>query len=78
MGGATNKGQTLRRSAVLLLILAAIGVYKITFTSHTFDTHPDGGYYTNIASHVRDGHGLVTNLCLLHKGCLEFPAPADI
>lgn len=68
----------LRRYTLLAFILLVLASYKLTFTSHIFDTHPDGGYYTDIARHIRDGDGLVTNLCLLHKGCTTFPVPADI
>ncbi|MEQ9320680.1 MAG: hypothetical protein RIF41_16055, partial [Polyangiaceae bacterium] len=40
--------------------------------------HSDGGYYLDIAAHVRDGHGLVSNVCLMHQGCPELPHPTTI
>ncbi len=47
-------------------------------TRRSFDPLPDGGYYMNIASHVRDGDGLITNICLLHEGCPHLPMQTGI
>jgi hypothetical protein len=67
-----------RRWLWLFFLMAVLGLYKITFTGLMTGPHTDGGYYTDIASHVRDGRGLVTNICLVHKGCPSFPHPTAI
>ncbi|MCC6558262.1 MAG: hypothetical protein IT372_35410 [Polyangiaceae bacterium] len=64
--------------AWLAAIFLWLGYYKITMTRLMFDPLPDGGYYMNIATHVRDGQGLTTNICLLHGGCPSMPCPTGI
>lgn len=72
------QNDALRRGALLVAILLVLAYFKVPFTQHEFETHADGGYYTDIAAHVRDGQGLTTNLCLMYKGCPQLPHPADI
>lgn len=38
----------------------------------------DGGYYTEVARHVRDGQGLTTNVSLYHMGYEYFPHPTCV
>lgn len=42
------------------------------------DFNIDGGYYFDIAKHVRDGFGLKTRASLYHKGYEYFPHPTAI
>lgn len=44
-----------RRVGWLVVIVGVLGFYKIQLTLHTYWTNVDGGYYTDIARHVRDG-----------------------
>lgn len=66
------------RALLLVAILALLGAYKVLFTLHVRSPHSDGGYYLDIAAHVRDGQGLVSNVCLMHQGCPELPHPTTI
>jgi hypothetical protein len=61
--------------AIILLMLADLKfTYNITQTSPNID----GGYYTDIAQHVRDGDGLKTDISLYHQGFAYFPHPTPI
>jgi hypothetical protein len=60
---------------VLLLLSLAL---KIRQNSQPFFTGIDGGLYTNIAEHVRDGEGLVTDVSPYHHGYASFPHPTAI
>lgn len=61
------------RFALLAAVLAVFAYHKVQLV----DLHElpiiDGGYYTEVAQHVRDGEGLVTNVSLYHHGYREFP-----
>ncbi|RMG98542.1 MAG: hypothetical protein D6705_05555 [Deltaproteobacteria bacterium] len=61
--------------AVLLLVL---GVPKIVATAVEHGTSIDGGYYTDIARHLRDGDGFVTCVSLYHQGFPAFPHPTTV
>lgn len=63
---------------VLCVILVLLGYYKFLFTSATFTSSVDGGYYTDVAKHVRDGYGLSTSISLRHKGYSHFPHPTAV
>lgn len=63
---------------LLLAICLLLATEKISFTRHAFGPLPDGGYYMNIAQHVRDGDGLVTDLSLAYKGAPYLPYPTDM
>jgi DNA-binding transcriptional ArsR family regulator len=67
------------RALVFLLgLLAAMAYFKFDHAGHTFTTNIDGGYYTNIAKHVRDGDGLTTDVSLYHKAYAYFPHPTSV
>ena len=63
------------RTVVLFLALL---VAKIVETVRAVGTNIDGGYYTDIAEHVRDGDGLVSDVSLYHAGVPSFPYPTPI
>ncbi|HLV20411.1 MAG TPA: hypothetical protein VKZ49_06010, partial [Polyangiaceae bacterium] len=63
---------------LLFAFLATLAVYKLPYTAAQTRTDVDGGYYTSVALHVRDGHGISTNLSLRHKGYSHFPHPTAI
>jgi hypothetical protein len=64
--------------ALLLLILVALAVPKIVLSINSRLPGIDGGYYTEVAGHVRDGEGLVTNVSLYHQGFESFPHPTSV
>ena len=63
---------------LLLVMLVVLRWYKVQYTASTFVTSIDGGYYTDVAKHVRDGLGLTTNVSLRHKGYTHFPHPTAV
>jgi len=67
-----------RRRAWLAVIVAVLGFYKITLTASTGWTNIDGGYYTDVAAHVRDGRGLVSSCSILHEAYPRFPHPTAV
>src|SRR5512137_311156 len=64
--------------ALLGLILLCCAALKIEHNDRPFLTGADGGLYTDIAEHVRDGDGLVTDISLYHHGYPRFPHPTAI
>jgi hypothetical protein len=64
--------------AWLVLILLFCLVLKFRQNRGPFFTGVDGGLYTNIAEHVRDGDGIVTDVSLYHHGYAFFPHPTAI
>ncbi|MET0384948.1 MAG: hypothetical protein ABW321_03265, partial [Polyangiales bacterium] len=63
--------------AWLLVLLAVPTVcHLIASARHTF-LGIDCGYYASIATKVRDGYGFTTNVSILHKADLSFPAPTS-
>ncbi len=74
---AIRRPETLRKGW-LVLILLLLALFKVPLTAQTRDTGVDGGYYTNVAQHVRDGNGLQTNISLYHKAYSYFPHPTSI
>ncbi|MFW5920460.1 MAG: hypothetical protein ACOCUS_01370, partial [Polyangiales bacterium] len=71
--GRWVKGPSARQWALLLALLAPLLMWKLERNAHTFHASVDGAYYTNIARHVRDGDGLVTDVSLFHRGFRELP-----
>lgn len=67
-----------RRRAWLVTIVAILALCKITLTRHTYWTNIDGGYYTDVAAHVRDGRGLVSSCSILHEAYPRFPHPTAV
>ena len=61
--------------SVIILILADL---KLTYNISTISPGIDGGFYTDIAQHVRDGDGLKTDISLYHQGFEYFPHPTNI
>ncbi len=55
------------------VLLWAFGVVKIAATTFFYSPLMDGGFYLNVASHVRDGDGLVSDICLFQEGCPYLP-----
>jgi hypothetical protein len=55
-----------------LIIVLCLGL-KFRQNAVPFFTGVDGGLYTNIAEHVRDGRGLVTDISPYHHGYETFP-----
>lgn len=73
-----------RPSRVLVerLVLAAllIGLLALKLSQATTEPAygPDASYYYDIAAHVRDGHGLVTDVSLFNAGYEHFPHPTAV
>ena len=60
------------------LLFFALLVLKIVQTVPAIGTSIDGGYYTDVAEHVRDGDGLVSDVSLYHAGVPSFPHATPI
>jgi hypothetical protein len=63
------------------LLLALMGVLVPVRIAHTAQVHSmytDGGYYLEVARHVRDGQGLTSHLSLYHFGYEYFPHPTSV
>jgi hypothetical protein len=61
------------------LLFAGIAYLRIGYMETVrFLEGIDGGYYTDIAQHVRDGNGLVTDVSIFHQGYAYFPHPTAI
>ena len=63
---------------MLGLILFVLADLKLTYNLSQTYPNIDGGYYTDIAQHVRDGDGLKTDISLYHQGFKYFPHPTAI
>jgi hypothetical protein len=74
----TWQSETFRGWLLLAVILRLLLYVKLPFTEHSWSPLPDGGTYLDIARHVRDGDGFVTDICLAHQGCPTFPSPTAI
>jgi hypothetical protein len=62
-----------KRLALTMGILAGLLIYKIWLNGRVTDLGIDGSYYLDVAAHVRDGDGLVSDASLYHSGFTEFP-----
>lgn len=63
------------------LFLAGLALLLPARIAHTFQVKSvsiDGGYYLEVAGHVRDGMGLVSNLSLYHFAYPSFPYPTSV
>jgi hypothetical protein len=69
----SDRGQTAASWAWLVLLMAYFGLVKWYYTSAMAGVAVDGGFYTDVALHVRDGHGLRTNLSAFNHGYDHFP-----
>ena len=63
---------------LLLLILVVMLPARIFQTANVRSMSIDGGYLTEVARHVRDGHGLVTNMSVYNFGYESFPHPTAV
>ena len=63
---------------LFIVILLALAVPKLWLSASTQLPGIDGGYYTDVAQHVRDGQGLLTNISLYHQGYESFPHPTAV
>lgn len=70
--------QRVARLLLLIGLLAGFLSLKLQLNAVADDFGIDGAYYLNIARHVRDGEGLVTDLSLFHAGFSTFPAPTPV
>ncbi len=63
-----------------MVLLTALGTFKVFYGVENLEEfqQTDGTYYLNVASHVRDGDGLATDISLYHKGYREFPHPTSV
>lgn len=63
---------------LLLLFFAVLIPARILHTDAIDELGVDGGYYAEVARHVRDGLGLVSHESLYHLGNSTFPYPTTI
>lgn len=63
---------------LLVAIFAVMLPLRVYQTMNTPEMGIDGGYYVEVARHVRDGLGLSTHVSLYHAGDSEFPHPTSI
>jgi hypothetical protein len=66
------------KDPLVRLALAVLVPLKLWATWRSDDYGVDGAYYLEVARHVRDGEGLVTNVALFHHGYPSFPHPTPI
>lgn len=69
--------RTLER-LVLAAMLIGLVALKFAYAAHERIYGPDAAYYHDIAAHVRDGHGLVTDISLFNAGYEHFPHPTAV
>ncbi len=78
-GSPEDHSSSARQSLFVFLgIFAFLWFWKIRASLSPFNLGIDGSFYTDIAMHVRDGHGLLTDISLYHKGFTEFPHKSSI
>ena len=67
-------------TAFLALLLLTLLAYKVLHGVENLSAvqRSDGGYYLNVAGHIRDGHGIATNISLYHKGYASFPHQSSV
>lgn len=63
---------------LLALLLVGLVALKLRYVAIEPAFGPDGSYYYDIAAHVRDGDGLVTDVSLFNAGFVDFPHPTAI
>jgi hypothetical protein len=63
---------------LFLGMMALLVPVRIAQTAQVRAVYVDGAYYLEVARHVRDGHGLVSNLSLYHFGYETFPHPTSV
>lgn len=65
-------------AGLLVGILAGLLALKIRYAATEVALGIDGSYYYDIAAHVRDGDGLVTDVSLFNAGYAYFPHPTAV
>ena len=60
------------------LLVGALALTQGFQATQRADMNIDGGFYADLAAHVRDGHGLVTDASLYHAGFESFPHATPI
>lgn len=68
-------GSPRRRRLLLALLLLPLVLLKLVHHSGASEYEPDPSLYQDIAAHVRDGDGLVTDVSLFNAGYSYFPHP---
>lgn len=63
---------------LLLWFLIPYALLRMGQASTTTLMSVDGGYYVDVAKHVRDGLGLQTNISVFHFGYPSFPHPSSV
>lgn len=63
---------------LLALLLLLLGAAQLVLTRGSHEMGVDGGYYLDVAMHVRDGMGLRSDVSLYHQGFPWFPYPSPI
>ncbi len=63
---------------VLAALLLGLFALKLSHAAHEPDYGPDASYYHDIAAHVRDGDGLVTDVSLFNAGYTDFPHSTSV
>lgn len=64
--------------AVLAALLVGLFALKLRYAATEPAYGADGSYYYDIAAHVRDGDGLVTDVSLFNAGFSYFPHPTAV
>jgi hypothetical protein len=63
---------------LLMWFLVPYTVLRLAQAKTTTLMSVDGGYYVDVAKHIRDGLGLQTNLSVFHFGYTHFPHPSSV
>jgi hypothetical protein len=63
---------------LFVAMMALLVPVRVAQTAQVRAVFVDGAYYLEVAKHVRDGKGLVSNLSLYHFGYETFPYPTSI
>jgi hypothetical protein len=63
---------------LFLVMMALIATARIVHTAYIRGMYVDGGYYAEVARHVRDGEGLTSHISLYHFGYKYFPHPTSV
>ena len=63
---------------LMLAFLLPYLVLRCMQAATTTQMSVDGGYYVDVAKHVRDGLGLQTNISVFHFGYPSFPHPSSV
>ncbi|MEQ1566393.1 MAG: hypothetical protein ABMA64_12200 [Myxococcota bacterium] len=63
---------------LFLWMMAAWVPARLAQTAPIVTMYVDGGYYAEVAQHVRDGEGLVSDVSLYHFGYPSFPYPTSV